>query len=98
MRLFWEAKKRARRRGVAFSITPDDVTVPTSCPLLGLALAAGAGRQTAASPALDRRDPSRGYEPGNAWVISYRANTLKSDATLEELERLCRALRRAGGR
>lgn len=96
MRLFWEAKKRARERGLTFTIHPSDIIVPLRCPLLGIELRAGRGCQGAASPSVDRRDPRRGYEPGNVWVISYRANALKSDATVAELERLCRALRMAG--
>lgn len=42
------------------------------------------------SPSIDRLDPTRGYVPDNVWIVSNRANTLKGDATLEELEELCR--------
>lgn len=37
------------------------------------------------SPSLDRKDPAKGYVKGNVWVISYRANAIKQDATLAEL-------------
>lgn len=36
-------------------------------------------------PSLDRWDSSKGYVPGNVFVISYRANTLKNSATYEEI-------------
>jgi hypothetical protein len=29
-----------------------------------------------------------GYTPDNIWVISHRANQIKNDATLEELEKI----------
>ena len=40
------------------------------------------------SPTIDKLIPSLGYTKGNVWVISRRANMIKSDATLEELELL----------
>lgn len=40
------------------------------------------------SPTLDRKDSTRGYVPDNVWVISHRANRMKNNATLEEMELL----------
>ena len=34
-----------------------------------------------------------GYTKGNVWIVSRRANMIKSDATLEELELLVNNLR-----
>ena len=45
------------------------------------------------SPSLDRINPNLGYIKGNVWVISYRANMIKNNATLEELELLTRNLK-----
>lgn len=39
---------------------------------------------------LDRWDNSKGYVPGNVFVISWRANKLKADATLDEVLHLAR--------
>ncbi len=39
---------------------------------------------------LDRIDNDIGYVVGNVAVISYRANTMKNDATLEEINGLAR--------
>jgi hypothetical protein len=39
----------------------------------------------ACSPSLDQLIARNGYVRGNVWVISHRANTLKSNATSEEL-------------
>jgi hypothetical protein len=63
------------------------------CPVLGLPLFPGRGQPTANSPSIDRVDPSLGYVRDNVWVISNRANMIKNDATLEELEALVCALR-----
>lgn len=39
-------------------------------------------------PSLDRFIPANGYVIGNIRVISFRANRIKSDATLEEMRRV----------
>jgi hypothetical protein len=38
------------------------------------------------SPSLDRIDPSKGYVKGNVWIVSHRGNTIKNDATHDELK------------
>ncbi len=82
------AVDRAKKLGFACTITEADIVIPEFCPLLGLKLQRGTGKQRAASPSLDKIIPSLGYVPGNVWVISHRANELKRDATLEELQML----------
>lgn len=82
------ARNNARRRGVPFNLIPADLPdVPAVCPALGipLVIAPGSGRQDG-SPSLDRLIPHLGYVPGNVAWVSWRANMLKCDATLEELE------------
>jgi hypothetical protein len=39
-------------------------------------------------------EPEKGYIKGNVWVISNRANTLKNDASLQELELLVENLKK----
>ena len=39
-------------------------------------------------------DSTKGYIKGNVWVISKRANALKNNATIEELELLVKNLRK----
>ena len=63
----------------------------THCPLLGIELTyANCGTKTAPDnyATLDRIDSSRGYEEGNIQILSFRANTIKGDTTLEELKLL----------
>jgi hypothetical protein len=79
------AKQRAKRLGVPFDLSREDVAIPENCPALGLKLAVGYGRSGSASPSLDRIDPSKGYVKGNVAVISQRANQIKNDATAVEL-------------
>ena len=84
------AKYRARQKGLDFTIDKEDVVIPDKCPLLGIELVChrGKGSQQGNSPSLDRIDSSKGYIKGNVWVISNRANTLKNDATIQELKTL----------
>ena len=90
------AKYRAKKRGLVFEISTADVDMPTTCPLLGIALVRSkTGRMCPTSPSLDRKDSTKGYVPGNVWIISWRANWLKNNATLEELELLTVNLRAA---
>ena len=83
----------AKARGLAFDLTIEDILIPKMCPLLGIEIRCGEGRVMPHSPTIDRIDSSKGYVRGNVWVVSARANTVKSDATLQELEMLVSALR-----
>jgi hypothetical protein len=65
-----------------------DIVIPACCPLLGIPLFQMRGRAGPNSPSLDRIDPTKGYVPGNVWVISWRANQIKPDATLQELKQI----------
>lgn len=78
------ARNRATAKGREFSITIDDIYIPEKCPLLGVLLSL-TDPNTAYRPSLDRIDSNKGYIPGNVWVVSNRANRLKSDATADEL-------------
>lgn len=95
-RMWRSARERARRAGLEFTIGVADIVIPETCPLLGTSIEPAIGRRGAHanSPSLDRIDPARGYVPGNVWVISYRANAIKQDATPEELEAIAVNLRR----
>lgn len=84
------ARRRALAKGVLFQLSPEDIMIPERCPLLGCLLEQG-DRDNA--PTLDRIDPSKGYVANNVWVISMKANRIKNNATVEELEQLVFALR-----
>lgn len=80
-----EARKRAKKTGIDCTITRDDFDVPEFCPILGIPITPGNGHPVPGSPSLDRIDIRFGYVPGNVQVISYKANTMKNNATREEL-------------
>jgi hypothetical protein len=80
------AKGRARKDGRPFSIVRTDVTIPEFCPALGIRLEKGKGKVCDTSPSLDCIVPELGYVPGNIAVMSFRANTIKQNATADELE------------
>jgi hypothetical protein len=89
------ARQRAKQKNVACTITEKDIRIPKRCPALGIVLKQGTGkRRLAESPTLDRLNPRRGYVPGNVVVISYMANTIKSDADFRQLGRVYRWLKR----
>lgn len=81
------AKQRAKARGLPFSITRDDLTMPASCPCCGRQIVPNQDRSRAthASPSLDRVIPALGYVPGNVEIICWRCNDVKADASAAEL-------------
>lgn len=80
-------KARAKKNGLSFDLTFDDIVLPSHCPVLGIPLIQ-TDKQHDNSPSIDRIDNTLGYVKGNVVVISWRANRLKSDATHEEMARL----------
>ena len=89
--MIYNARKRAKDAGVPCTLKVGDITIPTHCPVLGTPLSGrfvGDRKNHNDSPSLDRIDCKGGYTPENVIVVSWRANRLKSDATLEEMEKL----------
>lgn len=92
-RLFSAARGRAKRQGIPFTITIEDIIIPDKCPVLGIPLYRENGKFKYNTPSIDRFVPSMGYVPGNICVISWRANWLKNDGTVEELELVAQWMR-----
>lgn len=94
-RTLWQnARLRARKLGLPFNIEISDIVVPKTCPVLGIPIVHGSNKGwTPGAPTVDRVDNSKGYIKGNICVISWRANSIKSDATLDELERVAAYVR-----
>jgi hypothetical protein len=82
------ARKRAKLKNLQFSIDLNDITIPAVCPVLGIKLQRTAVDRSASTPSLERIKPELGYVKGNVLVVSWRANRLKSDASVEELGKL----------
>jgi hypothetical protein len=94
------ARFRGRKRGIEATITPTDLNWPTHCPVLGIELdypeRSGMRKRQGVQPnwpSLDRWDNTKGYIPGNVFVISFRANTLKNTGNIEEMLKVLAYLR-----
>ncbi|MND20254.1 hypothetical protein D3C87_1259340 [compost metagenome] len=77
-KIFNRARSRAAKRGIEFDMSIEDIVVPDLCPVFGTPLDDDAS--------IDRFIPSEGYVADNIHIISLRANVVKGNATLEELE------------
>lgn len=89
--LWRSAKNRAKMLSIAFDLTPDDIVIPTVCPVLGFPLEKGIfkrGKNREFCPSIDRIDSTKGYVKGNVRVISYRANRWKSNMTLDDMQKI----------
>ena len=86
--LYKNIKSRCKRINREFSIDLEDIIIPEKCPVFGFELKREDRQTWMCAPSVDRIDSSKGYIKGNVTVVSRRANILKKDATLEELEQL----------
>jgi hypothetical protein len=86
--LYKNIKSRCKRLNREFSIDLEDIIIPEKCPVFGFELKREDKQTWMSAPSVDRIDSSKGYIKGNVTVVSRRANILKRDATVEELEQL----------
>ena len=90
--LWCQAKRRAKKKGRKFDLSPIEIPIiPEFCPVLGIPIRM-TGKLTGNSPTIDRIDNTKGYVKDNIRIISYRANRLKADATIEELKLIIKDL------
>ena len=95
-KLLYNARNRAKSRGLKCDLEIEDIVIPATCPVLGIPLQATVGQGRVSmkdnwnAPTLDRINSAGGYTKGNVMVISARANFLKNDATLEEMQAILR--------
>lgn len=79
------AKARADKLGLAFDLKIEELTIPETCPVFGTQLQIS-DKITNDTPSLDRLIPELGYTNDNVEFISMKANRIKSNATLTELQ------------
>lgn len=84
-KLYTQARKRARIKGITFNIIKDDIKVPNYCPYLNVKLEPGTKGDYENTHSIDRINNNLGYIPGNIEVISKKANSMKNSATPVEL-------------
>lgn len=81
----------AKRHNIPFTIDFESIEQPKFCPVLGIELNynwSSDHLRNSAKATLDKVIPELGYVPGNVFVISWRANKLKSNMTLDELQKI----------
>jgi hypothetical protein len=78
------------KQGIPFDITVEDLApYPLTCPVLGVPINwMATGSSGNDSPSIDRMIPELGYTKGNVRLISNRANRMKGDASVADLERI----------
>lgn len=86
-------RQRAKKKGLDFDLVHEDIIIPDTCPVLGIKLHVSDGKSSPNSPSIDRFDSTGGYTKDNVRIISHRANTIKSDATIEEIEKILKYMR-----
>lgn len=87
------AKSRAKERNLPYDKDLSKLLLPDFCPVLGIKLnyerrSHNRRGPLPDSPSLDRIVPERGYVLTNLRVISWRANLLKRDASVDEVKRI----------
>ena len=103
--LLADARRRAKKRRLAFTITVDDIAdllkaANGVCELTGppfnLSKNDGYFRRPFA-PSLDRIDSSKGYTPGNVRVVLYAANAAMNEWGFDVLLQMARGIVRKHG-
>jgi hypothetical protein len=83
--LYRQARDRAKRKGVLFTLKPEEVVIPEKCPCCKVEMLIGAMADRESSPSLDQIIPGGGYTPENTIVICFSCNRLKSNVSPERL-------------
>jgi hypothetical protein len=80
------ARNRAKKNNIPFDLEIEDIIIPEVCPILGIPLIHQKGGVFDNTPSLDKIIPSLGYVKGNVAVISWKANVMKSNLSIDILE------------
>ena len=82
-------KTRSKLKNLDFDLDANYLlSIPSDvCPVFNFKLSWGQSKRIADfnSPSLDRIDPEKGYIKGNVQWVSHLANTMKNNATKEQL-------------
>lgn len=92
-------KTRAARQNVVFKLSKDYLKsiFPEDgcCPFCFTKMEIG-HNNIRNSPSVDRLIPELGYVPGNVMVICFRCNSIKSDASVAEVEKVLAGMKKVG--
>jgi len=91
-------RERSRHRGYESDLDIADLPILTdSCPVLGIKYSKGSLKNKDFVPSVDRKNSNLPYlkkYKDNLVFISHRANRIKSDATIEELQKILQYLQK----
>jgi len=90
-KIWSRSKSRAKIAGIEFTLTRNDIaemSVPITCPALGIPIKVERGSRTDNSLSIDRIDSKCGYTLDNVVFVSWRVNRLKNDSSVEEMRKM----------
>jgi hypothetical protein len=91
--LLISARRNAKARNLIFNLEISDFSeIPSICPVLKIPIFPNEKGRSDNSPSLDRINNKLGYIKGNVRIISYKANRLKSDMSIEECKLILKDL------
>lgn len=94
--MYWRARKRSKEKGWFCDLELKDILdlYVEKCPVFDIELNWQEAKERAMenTPSVDRIDSSKGYVKGNVWIISWKANRIKTNATAEDLIAIAQAL------
>lgn len=97
-RMWYKTKISSGKRKLEFNLSIDDIIIPTHCPYLGVELLTHPDQSNSPNYfSIDRIDSTKGYVRGNIQIISLLANTMKNNATINQLIDFCKGIIRLHG-
>lgn len=85
--------KESNKRNLDFNLELKDIKYTGKCLALGIDLEVG-GKTLDNSPTLDRLNPKKGYIKGNVKVISHLANRIKNSASLDDILKIAKYIKK----
>ena len=84
--MWTNARNRALKNNIPFTITEEDIHIPDICPITGIPFSFSNKKTADTSPTLDKIDNEKGCTPDNIIVVSHKANRFKNNLTFAEME------------
>lgn len=83
-------KSRAKKLNLPFDLELSDLPDESICPVFGTKISFGGTipLDPMTTSSVDRLIPEKGYTKENIRVISFRANAIKNDASIEDLKKV----------
>jgi len=83
--LIFATKQTSKIKGLLHDISIEDLVQVPICPLTGIEIDWTCSGRHLRNPSVDRIDNSKGYVKGNVEIMSCLGNSMKSNATPEQL-------------